>query len=221
MDSRLLACASLVKGGRAADVGTDHGHLPVYLIEQGICQTAAACDINEMPLASARANIEKAGMTDRIQCFLSDGLDSVPDEGITDVIIAGMGGELIADIIRRTSWIKERKVNLILQPMTKWDSLRRFLYDSCFSVEREIPCREGRFVYSVMQAVYSGKKPDHPCDLRYLYCGLVTGETEEGAAYLRRQAQRLGTAGRGMLRDPQRRKLGEEYIHTAEKLLKD
>ena len=218
MDARLLACAGLVAGERAADVGTDHGYLPIYLIEKGICKSAVACDINEKPLASARANIQKAGASDSISSFLSDGLDSVPDEGITDVIIAGMGGELIADIISRAPWIKERRVNLVLQPMTKWDHLRRYLYDNCFDVTREVPCRDGKFVYSVMQAVYTGKTPDHPCDLRYLYCGKVTADTDDGQAYLKRQTQRLETAGRGLLRDPKRKEQGEEYIRTAEQL---
>lgn len=218
MDARLLACASLVKGDFAADVGTDHGHLPVYLVSEGICRSALACDINELPLASARANVSKAGLSDRISCYLSDGLDSVPDEGITDVIIAGMGGELIADIISRAGWIKERRVNLVLQPMTKWDHLRRYLYDNCFCVTSEIPCREGKFVYSVMQAAYTGARPDYPCDLRYLYCGLVTRDSNEGLEYLKRQASRLEAAGNGMLRDPQRQALGEEYIRTAKQL---
>ena len=220
MDARLLACSSLVKGDTAADVGTDHGYLPVYLVEKGICQRALACDVNEKPLASARANIARAGLSDRIECFLSDGLDSVPDKGITDVVIAGMGGELAADIIKRAGWIMERRVNLVLQPMTKWDHLRRFLYDNCFAVTREIPCCEGRFVYSVMQAVYTGEQPHYPCDVRYLYCGLVSGDTDDGAAYLKRQAQRLAAAGRGMLRDPDRKQLGEEYIRAAEQLLR-
>ncbi|MBR6874655.1 MAG: SAM-dependent methyltransferase, partial [Ruminococcus sp.] len=106
-DNRLLACARLVRGSRAADVGTDHGYLPMYLVQNGICESALACDINEKPLASARENIEKAGLSDKIGVYLSDGLGSVPCEGITDVIVAGMGGELIADIISRANWIKQ------------------------------------------------------------------------------------------------------------------
>ena len=217
-DRRLLACAKLCVGGRAADVGTDHGYLPVYLVENGICESAVACDINEMPLASAAENIMKAGLSDRIDTVLSDGLDLVPADGITNVIIAGMGGELIADIISRAGWIKENKVNLVLQPMTKWDHLRKYLYDNCFAVTRELPCRSGRFVYSVIQAVYTGEAQDFECDLAYLYGGTVSPGTEDGREYLERQASRLETIGNGMKKDGQLSAKADEYLEASRKL---
>lgn len=217
-DNRLLACARLVRGSRAADVGTDHGYLPVYLVQNGICESALACDINEKPLASARENIEKAGLSDKIGVYLSDGLGSVPCEGITDVIVAGMGGELIADIISRADWIKQRRVNLVLQPMTKWDHLREFLYTGGFEVTSELPCQEGKFVYSVMQAAYTGTKPPYDCDLRYLYCGIVTPDTEAGRAYYLRQAQRLEAVGRGLLHAPDGSAAAQEHLALAQKL---
>lgn len=85
-DKRLLCCAELCVGGRAVDVGTDHGHLAVYLVEQGICKSCIACDINEKPLAAARSSIRAAGLEDRIEAVLSDGLDSIDPEGVTDEI---------------------------------------------------------------------------------------------------------------------------------------
>ena len=217
-DRRLLTCAELCAGGRAVDVGTDHAYLPVYLVEQGICESCIACDINGKPLASARENISRAGLSDRIETLLSDGLDNVPAEGVTDVIIAGMGGELIADIISRAPWLKERKVNLVLQPMTKWDHLRKYLWENGFEVTAELPCREGKFTYSVIRAVYSGAKPSHPCGLDYLYGGKVSPETEDGRAYLLRQAQRLVSVGEGIGRDPARAEESREYLAAAERL---
>ncbi len=220
-DKRLLACAALCSGrpdGRAADVGTDHGHLAVYLVQQGICGTAVACDINEKPLGSAKENIRRAGLEDRISTCLSDGLDCVPSEGITDVVIAGMGGELIADIISRADWIRTERVNLVLQPMTKWDHLRQYLWDNGFEVTRELPCTEGRFVYSVMQAVYVGGRQRGECSLAYLYGGLTDGSTEDGRAYLQRQAQRLETAGRGLMRSPDKAVTAQRYLAAAREL---
>lgn len=217
MDARLLACAGLVRGERCADVGTDHGYLPIYLVNEGICRSAAACDINEKPLASARANIIKAGLSDRIDFYLSNGLDSVPEDGITDVVIAGMGGELIADIIDRAPWIKTRRVNLVLQPMTKWDHLRRYLYDNRFEVTSETPCQSGKFVYSALQAVYTGEMQDVVCDLSYLYYGTVTPDTADGIAYLSRQAKRLDTIGKALLGDPDRSDEAELYLSAAGK----
>ena len=101
MDSRLLTCAGLCTGDVLCDVGTDHGYLPCYMIENGLCSKAYACDIAQGPLDSAIAHINERCLSDRITTVLSDGLDSVEKGDITDVVIAGMGGELIADIISR------------------------------------------------------------------------------------------------------------------------
>lgn len=218
MDKRLLTCAELCVGDRLADIGTDHGYLPCYMVKKGLCKTALACDVAVKPLESAKEHISQMGLEDSIEAVLSDGLDGIDGKGITDISIAGMGGELIADILSRAPWVKENRVNLILQPMTKWDFLRGWLYRNDFEVKKELPCREGRFVYSVMQAVYTGKKPEYECDLRYLYCGLVTADTPDGRAYLERQISRLETAGRGMSGSADKLELAKEMLATAGKL---
>lgn len=206
MDKRLLTCAGLCVGERIADIGTDHGYLPCYMIKSGLCKSALACDVAEKPLESAKAHIAKNGLEDSITAILSDGLKNVPLEGVTDIVIAGMGGELIASILENCSDLKlaEPPINLVLQPMTKWDSLRKWLYDNGFEITAELACTEGRFVYSVMQARFTGKKPPYDCDLRYLYCGRVNADDPEGREYLKRQAFRLKTAGRGKLNSPER-----------------
>ena len=199
MDRRLLACAELCKGRRIADIGTDHGYLPCYMAMEGLCDTTLACDTAPLPLESAKAHIRENGLEDRVFPILSDGLEKVPREGLTDIVIAGMGGELIAQILEKCEWLKsaEPAVNLVLQPMTKWDFLRNWLYSSGFTVTAEKACISGRFVYSVMQAQFEGTTPPYPCDLRYLYCGLVKDDTEEGREYLKRQAMRLAASAKG------------------------
>ena len=199
MDKRLLTCVSLCKGRRIADIGTDHGYLPCYMAAEGLCDSALACDTAPLPLESAKANIRENGLEDKVTAILSDGLEKVPPEGLTDIVIAGMGGELIAAILEKCSWLTSAQppLNLVLQPMTKWDHLRKWLYDNNFIVTAEKPCISGRFVYSVMQAHYAGEKPPYPCDLRYLYCGLVTPETQDGREYLLRQSKRLEAAAKG------------------------
>lgn len=215
---RLLACAKLCKGKKAVDVGTDHGLLAEYLIKTGICEKCIACDINEKPLNSARETVKKAGLEDKIELVLSDGLDMISPVDVTDVIIAGMGGELIVDIINRANWLKENRVNLVLQPMTKCEVLRKYLYDNDFEIVDEIPCSDGKFIYSVMQAVYIGEKPDYDCDEFYLYAGKVTGDCDDGRIYLNRQADRLETAGRGMIMSLEKKSVGEEMILLSNKL---
>ena len=94
LDKRLIACASFVtKNSIAADIGTDHAYLPVYLIKNGISRFVYACDIKDGPLKAAYLTVEQSGYEDKISVIKSDGLDSVPISGVTDVIAAGMGGE--------------------------------------------------------------------------------------------------------------------------------
>lgn len=199
MDKRLLTCASLCVGRHIADIGTDHGYLPCYMTAEGLCDTALACDTAPMPLDSARKHIAENGLGDRVRCILSDGLEKVPLEGLSDIVIAGMGGELILRILESCTELKNAvpPINLVLQPMTKWDTLRSWLYENGFTVTAELPCTSGRFVYSVMQTHYTGETPPYACDLRYLYCGLVSPDSEDGREYLLRQAKRLAAASKG------------------------
>ena len=103
LSNRLYACAGLVRpGSHAADIGTDHGYLPIYLISNGICESVVAADLRPMPLQAAKNNALQAGLSDRITFCLSDGLRSVPLEGIDTVICAGMGGDTIQSILQGT-----------------------------------------------------------------------------------------------------------------------
>ena len=196
MDDRLTACAELCCGKVLCDVGTDHGYLPCYMIEKGLCTKAYACDIAPGPLSSAIEHISRRGLEDKITPILSDGLENVEKSDITDVVIAGMGGELIADIISRCSWLKEG-INLVLQPMTKADTLRQWLYDNGFSVKKEKACTKGRFVYSVMQVRY--EKPWYPITREYLHYGFVKNDTDAGRCYLRNRSEKLKKIGSGLL----------------------
>ncbi len=217
-DRRLLACSKLIKGRKAVDVGTDHGYLAAYLITENICESCVACDVNEKPLACATETVSKLGLQDQISIVLSDGLDNICPDGVTDVIMAGMGGELISALLEKADWLKKNRVNLVLQTMTKPEVLRKWLYDNNFQVEREIACEDGRFVYSVMQAVYSDKGLDYPCDDIYLHGGRVDVSDEYGVKYLNKQADRAQTAGEGMLKSDYKKLQGEQMIETAKKL---
>lgn len=221
-DNRLLTCAKLVKGNKAVDVGTDHGYLAVYLISEGICDTVIACDVNEKPLNAARKTVKKSGYEEKIEVVLSDGLDNVKSDGVTDIIMAGMGGELIVKLLEKCSWIKDKgnSINLVLQSMSKSHILRKWLFDNNFSVEKELACEDGGFVYSVMQTSFTGLKPEYLCDNRYLYGGRVEADDEYGAAYLQRQAQRLKTAGLGMLKSADKKADGEMLLQSSEILLR-
>ena len=158
LTKRLATIAELVRGGAYfADVGTDHGYLPVWLVQNGRISRAIAADINAKPLASAQKTIEKHHLEQQIVTICSDGLENV-DPSVEDIAIAGMGGELIAQIIGRAEWIKNPQTNLLLQPMTQAAHLRRYLAENGFAVLREQPAQEGRRLYIVLQACWDGKK---------------------------------------------------------------
>ena len=217
---RLLTCVKLCKGDFVADIGTDHGYLPCYMVQNGLCSGAFACDIAPKPLESAEKNIALQGLDDKIQTILTNGLENVPCDKITDIVIAGMGGEMIVSILEGCSWIKRKPVNLVLQPMTKWDFLRRWLYENGFAVTNELACVEGRFVYSVMQTAYCEAPLPYQCDLSYLYFGRVSAETDDGREYIKRQCMRLEKEGRGLANVPEKMALAEEMIELAENTLK-
>lgn len=155
LGNRLAACAEFVKGEKACDVGTDHGYLAAELLLSGKCSFAIAADINEKPLQSARHTLHKHGLDERSQTVLSDGVESIGLDDVTDIIIAGMGGELIAKILSQKSL---DGINLVLQPMTKAPYLRRFLAENGFELLEEKAVSEGGRIYTVMNAVYSGEK---------------------------------------------------------------
>ena len=133
-----------------ADIGTDHAKLPVYLVNHGICSYAYAADLRKMPLNAAKENIDRlCSFPERIQTVLSDGFDRIP-RTYNIVVVAGMGGELIADILERGQL--ESRVVLVLSPMTAAEDLRQYLYEHCYQISSEKIAREKEKLYTVMQA---------------------------------------------------------------------
>ena len=94
-----LLCELIEGGGPLCDVGTDHGLLPIFLVKEGRVPLAYACDIAEGPLSCAKRNILAQNVEDRVIPVLSDGLDKIPPGSVKEVVIAGMGGEMIAGIV--------------------------------------------------------------------------------------------------------------------------
>ena len=215
LDNRLMQCAEFVSGkGIAVDVGTDHAYLAVYLISSGICKHVVACDLREGPLQSAKKHIQSEGLEDKIQTILSDGLDNISPDDVTDIIIAGMGGELIAKIISRAEWIKQNKINLILQPMTKASELRKYLFENGFEIKCEKAVRSEQFIYSVINSEYSNTHADF--EKFELYSGGLDFKNELDREYLNIQASRLISAGENMMKSG--KKKPDLIIESQEKI---
>lgn len=141
LDDRLFLAASFVREGSAvADIGTDHAYIPINLLMTGRASFAIAADINEGPLQRARENTDRFDLDRRCITFcLADGLSGLPlcENNISDIIICGMGGELIASIISASDYVKNASVRLILQPMSAISKLRAYLNKNGF---RETDC---------------------------------------------------------------------------------
>lgn len=196
LDKRLKACADFVtEGGVVCDVGTDHAYLTAYLIERGRCRKAIATDIHEGPLEAAKTTLKRHGLIDRVSLCLTDGLQGIPFESVTDVVIAGMGAELICEILGGTPWIRQG-VNLVLQPMTKVPVLRRWLYENGFEIFREKAVQCDHYLYTVMQVRYAGRRM-RISDVT-AHIGKLNLLDEAGRAYAEKQAYRLLKAAEGL-----------------------
>ena len=158
---RLKAVAELVSSGAIlADVGTDHGYLPIYLLECGKIERAVLSDVNEGPLKKAKDNVKLHNLEERVEFCLTNGAKALAGLGITDYAVCGMGGELIADIISAAPQLKASGVSLVLQPMSRPEAVRGCLWKSGFTITDEVYSADDGKLYVCMRAVYSGEKKD-------------------------------------------------------------
>ena len=166
LSKRLEAISSLVpNNSKIIDIGCDHGLLDIYLYQQKKCNKIIASDINESALNNAKKNIKKNNLETKIETRLGGGL-SVLEEGEADtVIIAGMGGELICQIIK-DDIKKAKKSVLIIQPMNAQYEVRKFLFENGFKIKCEdIECEAHR-VYNIIIAE-NGKQEPFEKDIYY------------------------------------------------------
>ena len=133
-----------------ADIGTDHGHLPLYLLREQRIGQAIATDIRSGPLEHARANATFHGYTDQIRFVLAGGLEGVRPEDCDTIAIAGMGGETISEILQAAPWTRDGEHLLLLQPMTSVYELRQWLWANKYQIVEEAVCAEGKRHYVVL-----------------------------------------------------------------------
>lgn len=149
---RLLACCDYIRpGDRVADVGCDHGYLGIYLLTNGIASKVYASDINPQPLASAVRNAEKYQVQSNMHFYLSDGAKDIPHDFDT-LVCAGMGGDTIVGILKSAPWLSSGSYRLVLQCQSKTYLLRKFLSQNGWYILREKILRDGRFLYSIIEA---------------------------------------------------------------------
>ena len=190
LKGRLSLCAEYVRGGsRLADIGTDHGYLPIALCQIGKIPCALACDINPLPLASAEKNIAEYGLSDRISVRLSDGLQKVGADEADDVVIAGMGGELIAAILGDCAWACDPEKNFVLQPMTRHDVLIKWLYENGFCIEEQGAVLDSGKYYTVLRVQYDGARRE--CGVFEANAGRLLPDSEASIGFLNKCRNKL------------------------------
>ena len=197
LQPRLQLLADMTpEGCRLADIGTDHGYLPVWLLQRGRIRGAIAADIGAEPLAHARRTAEEYGV-EAMDFRLCDGLSGIAPEEADTVVIAGMGGETIMAILSDAPWTKDGAHTLLLQPMTKAAELRRWLAVNgyCFTEERLV--WDKNYLYPVLR-VTGGECPE-VTELQALTGVMLEGDPLYGD-YLKQHEKKLRDIAAGLRR---------------------
>ena len=156
LNERLLRIADRIENGETmADIGTDHGFLPIYLLETGISPKVIMTDISEPSLMKGRQNFNGrlSGMEDRADFRVGSGISVLAPEEVSTVVIAGMGGRLICDILSEDMEKTRSFKKFILQPRTKQGELRRWLLENGFAITHEDLVYEGAHIPEIITAV--------------------------------------------------------------------
>jgi len=144
-------------GSSVADVGTDHAYLPIYLLKKGVAKYAVATDVREGPLVHTRDNVDFYKVSEKVAVYRTDGLVGIEKYAPDDIMICGMGGELILRIVTECEYTRKTGVRLLLQPMSSFAELRKGLADNGYSIETESLVRDGHMIYQVLVCVYTGE----------------------------------------------------------------
>ena len=194
------------EGCRLTDVGTDHGYLPVALLQQGRIAAAIASDIGAEPLEHARRTAMQYGV-DGMDFRLCAGLSGVAPEETDVIVIAGMGGETIISILQDAPWTADGRHRLLLQPMTKAADLRRWLSVNGYTFTSERLVRDKGYLYPVL-CVRGGSCP--PLTEKQLLCGVKLSDDPLYGDYLTLHAEKLHKTAAGL-----RQSRREDAVHRA------
>lgn len=159
ISNRLQTVAKLViPGNRVADIGTDHGYLPIQLIKKGISPHVIAMDVRKGPLSKAENNMAEYGVTDQVELRLSDGLDMLKENEADTVTICGMGGKLMKQILHNGMDKLRDGMQLILSPQSEWAEFRIYLKNNNIHIVNELMLKEDNQYYVIMDCRFQSAK---------------------------------------------------------------
>lgn len=160
---RLKAIADMIpEKSKVSDIGTDHGYIPVNLVKSGISDKVIATDINEDPLNKAIELIKLYQLEDKIQTRLGNGLEVINPGEVNVVVIAGMGGVLIKDILEAGRIVLEKVEKLVIQPMNAQEVVRQWLVENGFVIDDEVLARGNHKIYQIISAIPGYQKIEDP-----------------------------------------------------------
>ena len=158
ISKRLKTVADMItRGNVLADIGTDHGYVPIYLVKEGKVPGALAMDIGKGPLEKAIANIKKEGLSEYIETRLSDGLDKLNVGEADSILIAGMGGELMIKILSAAPEKCLAAKELILSPHSQINLVRKYLKKELYGIEKETMVKDEGKYYTILKVLPKGK----------------------------------------------------------------
>ncbi len=215
----MLMAASFVENGKTVcDVGCDHGKLSLYLIQSHKAEKIIATDINPQPLQKAVDLFSVNNLSHKAEFYLTDGLQNIENiVDISHVVIAGLGGHTMAQVIDNAPFIKNNKVQLVLLPAQSGYFVRKYLYENGFEITDEKTVAEKGKYYSCMSAVYTGESAEY--NIYDLYIGKSDKNTDESAkGYFEMILSQLEKKQKGFEIDTGRGK--EDYRLAIEKIKK-
>ena len=159
LETRLAHLAAMVdENTRLADTGTDHAYLPIDLVKSGKTQFAIASDVAKGPLDNAKTDILEAGLSNQIQTRLGSGLETIkPEDKIETVVIAGMGGKLMTDLLEAAKEKDELYPTLILEPNIGEPGVRKWLMEHNYQIIQEEIIDTAGHIYELIKAILTDK----------------------------------------------------------------
>lgn len=223
LSNRLLAVASFVTDGNIlADIGTDHGYIPIFLVQEKRIPGAIAMDINAGPLERAKEHIDMYGLKDYIETRLSDGAAALlPGEADT-VLVAGMGGGLVMHILEEGKEVCMQAKELILQPQSELEHVRAYLWSNGYVILEENMVLEDEKFYPMMRVVYENVIDTEKAE-NLLFCRYGKHLLEQKNEVLKQYLEREENLYAGILGNLTRTAVSEktkERIAEVEKMLR-
>lgn len=195
LSQRLLKCAEIITPNtRIADVGTDHAYIPIYLALNKKITHAISSDLREGPLENAKKNVKLYNLENIIETRLSDGLENISESEVDEILIAGLGGNIIISILEKICWKNKR---FIIQPMKYERRLRKYMAKSGYKLVSEKAVICSKKVYTVMEVIFTGEKYDITPEEEYIGKIIPNKYDLSSISYIKKQIKDLENHKKG------------------------